>query len=171
MRSALEDAFEHYAWATLRLIDACQELSAEQLQTTVPGTYGSIQQTLRHIVAGDAFDLLLLNGVRSPVVDDEGAMGLTELRAAVERQGPAWLSFLAGTPDASALVEEVDPDDGYWREGSIGIRLAQVLHHGAEHRAQVCTALTVLGLQPPDISVWEFGLESGRVRETYPPKS
>ena len=169
--SDFTEAFEHHTWATLRLIDACKELTSEQLETPVAGTYGSILQTLRHIVAGDAFDLLLLNGVRSPLVDDEDEMGLNELRATMERQGPAWLRFLAGTPDANTLVEEVDPDDGYWREGSIGIRLAQALHHGAEHRAQVCTVLTTLGLDPPDISVWQFGLESGRVREIYPPKS
>jgi uncharacterized damage-inducible protein DinB len=169
--SDLTDAFEHHTWATVRLIDACQELGTEQLQTPIPGTYGSILQTLRHIVSGDVFDLFVLNGVRSPVIDDEDEMGLTELRAAMERQGPAWVRFLAETTDARAAVEEVDPHDGYWREGTIGMRLAQALHHGAEHRAQVCTAFTVFGLQPPAISVWDFGLESGRVRETYPTTS
>jgi uncharacterized damage-inducible protein DinB len=40
-RSPLVDAFDHHVWATLQLIDACSELSPEQLATTVPGTYGS----------------------------------------------------------------------------------------------------------------------------------
>ncbi len=38
----------------------------------------------------------------------------------------------------------------------LGIRLAQVLDHGT-HRSQICTALTTLGVEPPDIDVWDFG--------------
>jgi uncharacterized damage-inducible protein DinB len=46
-RSLLDDAFAHHAWATTRLIDACLRLTPEQLATGVPGTYGSILETLR----------------------------------------------------------------------------------------------------------------------------
>jgi len=50
--SLLEDAFAHHVWATLRLVDACVPLSPQQLGTAVPGTYGSILETFRHIVGG-----------------------------------------------------------------------------------------------------------------------
>ena len=46
--SLMGDAFAHHVWATLRVIDVCLELSPEQLETTVPGTYGSILDTVRH---------------------------------------------------------------------------------------------------------------------------
>ena len=48
--SVLDDAFAHHTWATGRLIEACQALSPEQLDSTVPGTYGSIIATMRHLV-------------------------------------------------------------------------------------------------------------------------
>jgi len=43
-----------------------------------------------------------------------------------------------------------------------------VLHHGTDHRSQICTALTTLGLEPPEIDVWDFAWEQGRVQEVPP---
>ena len=54
-RHPMDDAFAHHVWATLRLVDACLALSAEQLGTTVPGTYGSILETQRHLVGADSW--------------------------------------------------------------------------------------------------------------------
>jgi uncharacterized damage-inducible protein DinB len=50
----------------------------------------------------------------------------------------------------------------------MGIRLAQALHHGTDHRSQICTALTTLGVEPPAIDVWDFGVQDGRVTEVLP---
>ena len=61
--SVLGDAFEHHMWATLRLVDGCLALSPEQLATVVPGTYGSILETVRHLVEGDGFYLFAMTGV------------------------------------------------------------------------------------------------------------
>jgi hypothetical protein len=40
----------------------------------------------------------------------------------------------------------------------------KVVHHGTDHRSQVCTALTSLGVEPPDIDVWAYAREFGRER-------
>jgi uncharacterized damage-inducible protein DinB len=61
-RSLLEDAFEHHVWATMRLIDTCLTLSAEQVETAVPGTYGSILETMRHLVGADSWYLFDITG-------------------------------------------------------------------------------------------------------------
>ena len=58
--SLLEAAFAHHVWATSRLIDACLDLSVEELETSVPGTRGPMLETLRHIVLSDTFDLFVL---------------------------------------------------------------------------------------------------------------
>src|SRR5690348_4993336 len=44
--------FEYNAWANTRLLDFCAALTAEQLDSTVPGTFGSIGRTLQHMVGG-----------------------------------------------------------------------------------------------------------------------
>ena len=42
------------------------------------------------------------------------------------------------------------------------------LHHGTDHRSQICTALTTLDVQPPAIDVWDFGEQAGRVFDVPP---
>ena len=49
-----------------------------------------------------------------------------------------------------------------------GVRLAQVIHHGTDHRSQICTALTALGIEPPAIDVWDYASTEGRISETEP---
>jgi uncharacterized damage-inducible protein DinB len=165
-RSLLDDAFSHHIWATARLIDACLGLSAEQLETKVPGTYGSIIGTLRHLVDGDAFYLYGLTGDRVHVINTEG-MDLRELQSAIKTNGAAWSRLLAQHPDPDAITLERD-DDGFTRRATMGIRFAQALYHGTDHRSQVCTTLTQLGMEPPDIQVWEYGKRSGRSVESMP---
>ena len=164
--SVLEDAFGHHVWATSRLLDACLELSPEQLETAVPGTYGSILETARHVVGSDAWYLFRLSGERTPLIEEE-QMDLAELRAAMQRHGADWSQILADDPDPDGFVVGYS-DDGTEVRSAKGIRLAQALHHGTDHRSQICTALTTLGVEPPDIDVWAFGEQVGRVVDVPP---
>ncbi len=165
-RSPLADAFAHHAWATVRLIDTCLELSPAQLETAVPGTYGSIVDTMRHLVGADCSYLATVTGGRVARIDEE-RMGLRELRTVMVANGTSW---------SSVLGEELDPDtvlvrrrdDGSEVRAPLGIRLAQALHHGTDHRSQVCTALTTLGIEPPWIDAWAFAEHDGRLVETPP---
>jgi uncharacterized damage-inducible protein DinB len=165
--SSLDDAFAHHVWATMRLIDTCLPLSPEQLETAVPGTYGSILETMRHLVLGDSDYLSILTGDRAHLVDADG-MDMPQLRVAMENNGVLWSGLLARDLDPDAMVHEVDEDDGYERDATVGVRLAQALHHGTDHRSQICTALTALGVDPPGIDVWNYGLQAGRIVETLP---
>jgi hypothetical protein len=47
----------------------------------------------------------------------------------------------------------------------LSLRLAQALHHGNDHRAQISIALTMLGVAPPALDAFTFGLQDGRVVE------
>jgi uncharacterized damage-inducible protein DinB len=165
--SLLEAAFAHHVWATLRIIDACLDLSAEELETNVPGTRGPILETLRHVVGGDADDLYILTGHREYTVDAE-RMSLADARVVMERNGPGWAEFISRSLDPDAVVQEVDETDGYQRWAPVGFRLAAALNHGTDHRSQICTALTTLGVEPPRIDVYDFGLETRRVTEKMP---
>ena len=165
-RSLIADAFGHHVWATLQLIDSCLALDPAQLETAAPGTYGSILDTTRHVVGADAWYLFSLTGGRTPAIDED-RMGLRELRAAMETNGAAWSSFLAEDPDPDSVVVR-RRDDGSETHAPVGIRLAQALHHGTDHRSQICTALTTLGVEPPYIDVWDFGGQDGRVVEIPP---
>jgi uncharacterized damage-inducible protein DinB len=161
--SILDDAFGHHVWATLRVIDECSSLSDEELVRPTVGTYGSILETLRHIVGSDAWYLFVITAGRMPRIDED-SMDLDELRRQIQRHGEEWSSILAGEPDPSSDI--VAPrSDGTEGHAPAGIRLGQVLHHGTDHRSQICTALTAIGREPPDIDLWAYGEERGLVFE------
>lgn len=162
----LSDAFAHHVWATLRLIDACLALGPGQLGTAAPGTYGSILQTQRHLVGADSSYLFVITGGRTPPIDED-RMDLGELRATMEDHGVAWSRVLQEDLDPDAVIVR-RRDDGSETHAPLGIRLAQALHHGSDHRSQICTALTTLDVEPPEIDVWEFGFANGRLVDVPP---
>ena len=166
-RSLLDDAFAHHVWATLRVLDVCDTLTPGQLATAVPGTYGSILDTMRHIVGADSSYLFVMTrGAVSNI--DEDQMELAELRTVMERNAEAWSELLSGGVDPSEVLVRTW-DDGSQTRAPFGIRLGQALHHGTDHRSQICTALTTFGIEPPLIDVWDFGEQAGSVAETPPP--
>jgi uncharacterized damage-inducible protein DinB len=158
-RPDLADAFGHHVWATVRIIEACELLTPEQLATPVPGTYGPIMDTLRHLVAADRGYLSLLNPSMANV--DEETLDLATMRSTMHENDPAWQKLVA-VPDVERDVVR-HRDDGSESHAPLGIRLAQVVHHGTDHRSQICTGLTSLGFTPPEIDVWDYGREDGRV--------
>jgi uncharacterized damage-inducible protein DinB len=86
------------------------------------------------------------------------------------RFGEDWSELLAGDPDPDAVLVR-HRDDGSATRAPASIRLAQVVHHGTDHRSQICTTLTTLGIEPPGIDVWDYGLASGRSVDRYPPQA
>ena len=133
-RPILADALGHHVWATLLLIDACLPLTDEQLAAADPGTFGSILDTVRHLVGADCSYLELLSG---------GARCAPSMkrRWTSRRCAPRWRRTGPSGPRSSPVT---DPDrmvirhrdDGSESHAPLGIRLAQVTHHGTDHRSQ-----------------------------------
>ncbi len=161
MTSLLDDAFAHHIWATERLIDECAALTPEQLKTPAPGTYGPIIDTFRHLVTTDCWYLTFFRD--EPQRIEEGAeVDLDELRSAITSNGRTWLELLGSDLDGEAIM--VEHGDGWNFHAPTGLRLAQVIQHGTDHRSQICTALSSFGLTPPEIDLWAFGETTGRTR-------
>ena len=133
------------------------------------GTYGPIAATLHHLVESDAWYLFVLTDGRHPAIPEEPRLGLDELRAAAKANADAWTEFLNGDLDPEA--DNVVRRDGWEYHVPLGVRLAQVVHHGTDHRSQVCTALTSLGIEPPEIDLWAYADATGRSREIGTPPS
>jgi uncharacterized damage-inducible protein DinB len=142
-------------------MDVCATLTPEQLASPVPGTYGSILDTLRHTVGADASYLNVIGGGHTPDIEED-AMELPELRTIMESHGAGWSRVLSEGFDPEAVVVRVR-DDGSESHATLGIRIGQVLHHGTDHRSQICTGLTALGVEPPEIDVWDYGVTQGSV--------
>jgi uncharacterized damage-inducible protein DinB len=166
MVSELQDAFDHHIWANDVVLGVCEGLTEEQLAAPVPGTYGSILEMMRHIVGADDWYLYVLTGMTRDRIDED-TMSIAELRAACGEQAEAYRGVLAAGRDLGEDVVIVEPGGNAWH-ATLGIRLAQVVHHGTDHRSQICTGLTALGIEPPEIDVWAYGESAGLVADVAP---
>ena len=162
MTNLLHDAFRHHAWANDRILAVCESLTQDQLATFAVGTRGPILDTLRHLVGSDAWYLWVITAGEAPRIEED-EMSIPELRAAAAASAGGWEELLAGDLDPETDIARTD--DGWEFHAPLGLRLAQVVHHGTDHRSQVCTALTSLGIEPPLLDLWDWGEAIGRTRE------
>ena len=162
MNDGLHDAFRHNAWATRRLLVLCVELTPTQLGATVTGVYGNPVATLWHIVAAEAGYCFRLSD-QQPDWDRtaEEPPSLDELTTRAEEMAARWDAFLAEPFDAERLLV-YRWKDGTHKDVPAGVVLAQALHHGNEHRGQISTVLTAIGVDPPDMGLWEFSTDTKR---------
>jgi uncharacterized damage-inducible protein DinB len=163
MNELLLDAFRHNAWATRELLTFCRPLGPEQLDATTVGTYGGVRQTIQHILEGEAYYWWRLWG-DAPAWWNKGelpAASLPELEAWNEEMSQLWESMLTRPLDPEAWVSDTE-EDGSECRATAGVIVAQTLNHGNEHRSQVNTILTTLGLEPPDVQAWAYGVAVGR---------
>ena len=161
MGSLFRDAIDHHIWATEQLIDACLELTDEQLAIPVHPTFGSVLETLRHLVA--VIWYLTFFPVEQPAPMDEKAdTSLADLRTAITGNRELWHEVLATAIDGDEEI--VEHGDGWDFYSPLGFRLAQVVHHGTDHRSQIWIALTNQGIAAPDMDLWAYGEATGRTR-------
>ncbi|HET9344514.1 MAG TPA: DinB family protein [Candidatus Limnocylindrales bacterium] len=165
--SLLAEGFGHHVWATCRLIDVCLGLTDEQLQTPAAGTYGPIIETMRHIVGADTDYLHVMTDGEVAQID-EATMDLPALRDEMVRNEARWADAVARHPDPEAVVVR-HRDDGSESHAQAGTRLHQAIHHGTDHRSQICTALTALGIEPPEIDVWAYADSKGTLAVVVAP--
>ena len=160
--SLLSDAFRHHAWANDQILEACANLTPEQLSTSTVGTFGPILDTLRHLIGSDNWYLWVITEGRHQEFPEERA-GIEALKEGARRSAAGWEELLAGDIDADAMT--VRSGDGWEFSAPMGVRLAQAIHHGTDHRSQVATALTSLGIEPPEIDLWKWAESIGRTHE------
>jgi uncharacterized damage-inducible protein DinB len=150
----LTTLFRHNLWANLRLLERCAELTREQMDATISGAYGSIHDTLQHIVTAEqSYFHRISTGQPRPQQKDRRPLTIAEMTASARATG-------------SGLVEwapKVGPDDtvrldweGTPRDVPKAIILTQVINHATEHRAQVMAIMTQLGIRPPDLQSWQY---------------
>jgi uncharacterized damage-inducible protein DinB len=162
----LRDAFDHHVWATVTIIDACLALPPEQLGTSAAGTYGSIRDTIQHLVESDAVYLSAFEGGVGSSLDAD-SMSPNDWRTEMARHGDRWRAVLARKLEPEGIVVRHRPN-GSESHAPAGIRFAQALVHGADHRSHLATILTTLGVEPPDVDAWAYGESHGRVSEVPP---
>lgn len=162
MNDGLIDGFRHNAWATRQLLNVCDALSPGHLDTTVIGTQGTIIGMLWHTIAAEAGYCTRLTG-SEPIWDRHAASppSITELKLMNDDLEIRWLTYLE-TPFNADEIHVIPWVHNEVRDVPAGIILMQALHHANEHRSQIATVLTQIGIEPPYWGLWEFAEDTGR---------
>ncbi len=155
MSESLIELFRHNAWANQRLFDACEGLTDAQLDATVAGTYGSIRDTLTHLVGAQEryVEALAETGPISAFRERDPFPGVAALRDGARTSSEA-LVELAARAQSGATVTTT------WRGERatlpVWLLLVQAINHATEHRAQVAAILTQQGIEPPTMDGWTY---------------
>ena len=146
--------FAHNLWANLLLLERCAELTSEQLDATIVGGFGSIQDTLEHIVTAEqSYFSRISTGQPRYHSDDAAPLIIAEMEELLRTTGSG---FIEWAPKVQA-GDTVNIDwDGTPRVVPKTIILTQVINHATEHRAQIMAILTQLGIQPPNLDSWSY---------------
>jgi uncharacterized damage-inducible protein DinB len=141
-------------WANQQLLQACQNLSEDQLATTIPGAYGTIRDTLAHIIRAETYYLSLLTGsYPQPPFKWEERPNLTAMTPYATQVGEALVEMAQRVRPTDLILEEDDDEQFHYQSLAVFI---QIINHGVEHRTNVTTILNQ-GLQaPPDVDGWAY---------------
>jgi uncharacterized damage-inducible protein DinB len=157
VKTPLDHVLRHNTWANGRLLDFCRALDPARLDDQAPGTYGSLYGTLQHLIGGEQWYVQLITGelIGTRIRRDQKHT-LDELASIVSAIGARELVIVASDDPERALPVDDDND-----RSTVGTVLAQLVHHGNEHRTQATTILGSNGIQPPAISAWAYGRAVG----------
>ena len=158
MKSALDHVLRHNTWATGALLDFCRTLDPARLDDHAQGTYGTLYGTLQHLVGAEQWYVQLLTGeLVGARIRRTQRHTLDELASIVAAIGVRELEVAASDdPDRQIVM-----DEGKGPRTTVGVILAQLVHHGNEHRTQATTILGSHGIEPPPISAWGYGRAVG----------
>ncbi len=167
--SVLTSLFRHNRWANVKLLDFCAGLSDHQLQATAGGTFGSIRDTLLHIVRAEVDYVNRVTGKWPPAVPAalrplDQFPGFEALKDAASWAGDELLQ-LAVAARADSIVRETDPQQRVAVEYPLSSLLMQAIDHATEHRTQISAIITQLSIEPPDMAGWAYMEEMGEFRE------
>lgn len=155
MSESLSELFRYNVWATESLFDACESLSIEQLDATAVGAFGTIRDTLVHLVgAQERFAAALAEDEQANTSRERMPYtGLADLRVAARASGERLVEIAENMTDGATVPIN---DRGTEYTMPVWVLLLQSLVHGLEHRTQVAAILTQLGVDPPGMDGWTY---------------
>lgn len=157
----LQRLYDYGYWANARLSRVISELTPEQFTQDVAGSYGSIRNTLVHVLSAEWGWLSRCGGPeRGPALRPEDYPtfpALAKTWSTVEGYVRGFLSKLKDE-DLARIVEFTTPR-GEKRSGALGEFLQHGANHGVHHRGQVALLLRLLGRAPGNIDLLLYDAE------------
>ena len=150
----LEKLFEHNNWANRQIIQACAALSEEQLDAQPQSaTKGSIRQTVMHLVSAQRGYLALLT-VPLEARLHRPLLAFADLQEVAAASGEGLLA-LTRDEAGKTLPAQLQTKDGFFV--APWVVMLQAINHATEHREQINSMLSALGVPPLELDGWSFG--------------
>lgn len=162
----LVELFRHNLWANSEMLRACGNVTADGWTATVPGTYGSLGHIVMHMTRAQAGYLRRLTGWQPgpgyEPHEDGDFPGVEVIRRQLAFTGERLIEVASDLSPDHLL--ELDYE-GSTHEVAAWVILLQAAYHATEHRQQVATTLTSIGMEPPEPDFWVFwdAIQRGRV--------
>jgi uncharacterized damage-inducible protein DinB len=156
----LAEMLRYNRWATLTLLEACRDLTPEQLAAQPPGISATIGHLLVHFAGSQR---TFVNRITSGTHDGDFSRrepwpGIDAVIAAAR----------ASADDLVAIAESLDTDRevdlpymGKTYRFPVSFFLVHAMEHGVEHRTEIKVALNQLGLATPDLDGWSYASAAG----------
>jgi uncharacterized damage-inducible protein DinB len=149
-RDDLRPLVDYHYWATYRLLDAVEQLEADQFTRDLKNSFPSVRDTLSHLHSAEWVWLSRLRG-RSPTafLRHDRFTQPADARRAWRDTEADMRDYVGSVDDASlAAVLEYRLMNGQPGATPVGRILQHVVNHGTYHRGQVTTMLRQLGAAP-----------------------
>ncbi len=152
--TTLIELIRYNNWANAQILSACQKLTPEQLATAAPGAYGSIHRTVGHIVAAEADYIGRMTGSGpQPPFQWEDGPAVAEIAAFASQVADALLDAVQRISPTHLVHEK---EDGNTMDYQARHLFIQTINHGIEHRTNITTILSSLGLPSPEVDGWGY---------------
>lgn len=152
--STLVEFIRYNTWANQQVLAVCKDLGESQLMAKIPGAYGSIRETFGHLLRSEADYINRITGTRpQPAFKWEDGPSLAEMSAFAAQTGAAFLDVVQRIPPTQIVHEE---EDGKFIDYQARQLFMQVINHGIEHRTNVTTLLSSLGIPVPEVDGWGY---------------
>jgi uncharacterized damage-inducible protein DinB len=154
--------FDYGYWANEKLFEVVSRLTDEEFTRDVGGSYGSVRNTLVHVLSAEWGWLERCGGPpRGPKLQADAFPTFNALRERweiVERQMRAFIATLSDADLARVIEFQFPGDDA--RALPLGALLQQGALHGIHHRGQVALLLRLLGHAPGNFDVLFYDIEA-----------
>ena len=159
--SDLERLYDYSYWANRKLFEVIGQLTPEQFAQAVAGSYGSIRNTLVHVLSAEWGWLDRCGGRERGAAlkpDDYPTVhSVVQRWGTVEASVREFLSTLKDE-DLACIVEFTNPR-GEKRSMVMGALMQHAATHGVHHRGQIALLLRCLGHTPGNIDMLFYDAE------------
>ena len=152
----LQTLYDYNYWANAKLFELLSRLSADEFVRAVAGSFGSIRNTLVHMMSAEGGCLERSGGPkRGAPLKPEDFPTLEAITSYWAAQETRLRAFLSGLSDAelSRRFEFTVPIFSFTRVMSVGAVLHHAAIHSIHHRGQVMLLVRALGHKPADVDM------------------